>query len=99
MKIIKIGSKLLEKHQKTIIIILIIIFIISFFASAFYTRNKYIQIYNEGVSLLYEGNHIKAIERFKDIPRYEDYRNISELLDEYYYQHCPYCGNIMEPEL
>ena len=73
-------------------IIILLVFIISI---SIFLRIKYQQIYNEGVSLLNEGNYEAAIERFNDIPNYENYYNTRELLQDYC-QFCPNCGKMIK---
>lgn len=85
-----------RKAKITIIICSIVVFSVLFCSSAVYVRNEYIEIYNEGVSLLEEGNYIDALNRFSDIPNYIDYRDIRELLEEYQIDVCPQCGFILE---
>ena len=87
---------ILSKRARIIIICEISIFIVAFFGSAFHTRNKYIEFYNEGVSLLEEENYTDAIDRFSNIPNYIDYEDIRELLEEYQIDVCPRCGLILE---
>lgn len=84
------------KKFRIIISLTIIIFLIVFFSSAFYTREKYIKIYDEGVSLLDAGNYKEAIECFNDIPNYTNYRDISKLLEKHGFSICPYCGSLLE---
>ena len=75
---------------------LVILFLIIFFSSAIYKRNEYIEIYNEGVYLLQEGRYTEAIESFRNIPNYIQYKDISELFDEYQIPVCPNCGLPLE---
>lgn len=85
-----------RKSKIMIIICSIVAFSILFCSSAVYVRNEYIEIYNEGVSLLEEGDYINALNRFSDIPNYIDYRDIRELLEEHQIDVCPRCGLILE---
>lgn len=55
-------------------------------------REKYMNIYNEGVSLLEDGDHIGAIQRFIEIPNYMEYKNIANLLEGY--EVCSECGTV-----
>lgn len=86
----------MSKKFRIIISLMIIVFLVVFFSSAFYTRDKYIKIYNEGVSLLETGNYKEAIECFDDIPSYTDYRDISKLLKKHGFSICPHCGSLLE---
>ena len=85
-----------KKTKVTIIISSIIVFLIAFFGYAFYTRNRYIEIYDKGVSLLEEGKYEEAIDCFNDIPDYIRYQDIAELLDEYDVPVCRHCGSLLE---
>ena len=83
---------------KVIITLLAILsFLVVFFSFAFYTRDKYKEIYNEGVSLLEQGKYMEAVERFNDInDNYINYRDVKELLIEYNIDFvCPHCGEIL----
>ena len=88
---------ILSRKTKIVVIICsIVVFSVLFCSSAVYTRNEYIKIYNEGVSLLEKGNYTDALNRFSDIPNYIDYRDIRELLEEHQIDVCPRCGLILE---
>ena len=77
-------------------IVAIVSFLVVFFSFAFYTREKYIEIYNDGVSLLEAGKYMEAVERFNDIPNYINYRDIEELIIEYNIDFvCPHCGKML----
>ena len=76
----------------SILIILLIIF--TFIMSVVYSRYEYIEAYDEGVSLLESGNYNEAFDQFKRIPNFENYHNVSELLNKY--NICPRCGSILE---
>lgn len=61
------------------------------------TKNSYIEIYNNGVSLLEYGKFDEAVDTFSEIPEYIDYKDIRELLDKYGIDNvCPECGHVLE---
>ena len=84
----------MSKKFRIIINLMIIVFLIVFFSYVFYTKEKYIKIYKEGVSLLDAGNYKESIECFNDIPNYTNYRDISKLLEKH--KICQYCGSLLE---
>lgn len=86
----------MSKRFKILSTSAVILFLIVFFSSAVYKRNKYIEFYNEGVYLLQEGRYTEAIESFRNIPNYIQYKDISELFDEYQIPVCPNCGLPLE---
>lgn len=86
----------MNKRFKILATSSVILFLIVFFSSAIYTRNKYTEIYNEGVYLLQEGRYTKAIDCFHNIPNYIQYKDISELLNKYKIPVCPNCGLPLE---
>ena len=61
------------------------------------TKNSYIEIYNNGVSLLEYGKFDEAVDTFSEIPEYIDYKDIRESLDKYGIDNvCPECGHVLE---
>ena len=86
----------MSKRFKTLSTSAVILFLIVFFSFAVYKRNKYIEFYNEGVYLLQEGRYTEAIDSFRNIPNYIQYKDISELFDEYQIQVCSNCGLALE---
>ena len=85
----------MSKRFKILSTSAVILFLV-FFSSAAYKRNKYIEFYNEGVYLLQEGRYTEAIDSFRNIPNYIQYKDISELFDEYQIPVCPNCGLPLE---
>lgn len=64
---------------------------------ALHKRDKYEEAYNEGVSLLKQGNYDEAIEYFSEIPDYIEYKDTSDLLEVYDVDTvCPYCGHVLK---
>lgn len=70
-----------------------VILLIGFAKMAIDIRNSFTEIYNKGVVYLNEGKYQKAVECFKEIPNYLNYRDISDLLQEY--DTCPECGQVL----
>lgn len=68
----------MSKRFKILLISAVILFLIVFISFAIYDRNKYKEFYNEGVYLLQE-----AIDSFRNIPNYTNYKDISELFNKY----------------
>ena len=54
-------------------------------------RKRLLVIYDEGVALVERGDYAAAIDRFKDIPNYENYRDVLKILEEVEGS-CPLCG-------
>ena len=83
------------KNRNYIIIfgIIFIILRIGFAKITIDNRNRFTEIYNKGVIYLNEGKYQKAVECFKEIPDYPNYRDISDLLQEH--NICPECGQVL----
>ena len=80
-----------------IIIGVLFLLIALVFGFGIHARNKCMEAYYEGVSLLKSGNYMAAIDCFNDIPDYIEYKDIAELLREYEVKDvCPYCGHILK---
>ena len=77
--------------MKKVAITCIVVFFVILFVAATCLRNKYMQIYYDGVSLLQIGEYEAAVERFNDIPNYQEYQDISDLLTMKHI--CPSCGS------
>ena len=84
------------KISLSILFLAVFLFLIALFSSAIYTRNKHIENYNKGVYLLQEGRYTEAIDSFRNIPNCTQYKDISELFDEYQIPVCPNCGLPLE---
>lgn len=89
-------SKKYKRFCTTVSTIFIVCIINAAMAFAFYTRNEYLEIYNEGVALLENGSVTEAVDIFREIPNYTQYRDIAELLEEYGFSVCPHCGSLLE---
>ena len=86
----------MSKRFKILLISAVILFLIVFISFGIYDRNKYKEFYNEGVYLLQEGRYIEAIDSFRNIPNYTNYKDISELFNKYQIPVCPNCGLPLE---
>ena len=84
-----IGRFIMKRRLCIVFVVLVV------FCFLIVQRSKYLDIYNEGVSLLEAGACEEAIDCFSEIPNYLRYRDISELLEEHDLV-CPYCGHVME---
>lgn len=86
------------KNFRMIVYIIFILFtsliIFTFSMCVVCSHYECIEAYDEGVSLLESGNYNEAFDQFKRIPNFENYHNVSELLNEY--NICPRCGSILE---
>ena len=85
-------------HRVKVIIrtLVVIMCLMAFFGFAEYTRRRCDNIYNEGVSLLKSGKYTEAVDCFKGIGDYANYRDISKLLEEHGFSVCPHCGKLIE---
>lgn len=86
----------MSKRFKILLISAVILFLIVFISFDIYDRYKYKEFYNEGVYLLQEGRYIEAIDSFRNIPNYTNYKDISELFNKYQIPVCPNCGLPLE---
>lgn len=84
----------MDKRSK-ILMCLIILLCFSLICCALLLRNRYLDLYNNGIASLESGDYTKAIEYFTSIPNYNSYRDVKELLSEYEVTTCPYCGSVL----
>lgn len=75
----------------TIIIIATILGITFFIFTATDMRKSNEKIYNKATELLQEEKYDEAFKCFTDIPNYENYRDVKEILENN--NICPYCGH------
>ena len=86
--------KFLKRCRKFVVLAIGAAIIGATFYAATDIQNEYLDYYEQGVSYLEENRLSDALDCFKQIPKFRDYRDISERLEEL--NVCPECGHIMK---
>lgn len=70
-----------------------IILLIGFIKLIIDVRNQNMYLYNQGVTYLNTGEYKEAMKYFKEIQDYQNYMDVSDLLQKY--NICPECGQVI----